>query len=208
MRKFFTVLTSVSVLVTIWILVLHSKGTAIGRPAPDFTLLDTKGQEHRLSDYNGEYVVMEWVNHGCPFVKKHYKSRNMQSLQKEFRKKGVIWLSVCSSAEGRQGFFSAKEWKKIIRKTKSKPTAVLLDSEGVVGRLYGAKTTPHMFIIDPDGNLIYKGAIDDKPSTDIDDIKDAKNFVRMALEEVLEGKSVKYSSTRSYGCSVKYKKEY
>lgn len=177
----------------------------IGKPAPDFTLTDINGKARSLSEFKGKFVVLEWMNHGCPFIKKHYGSGNMQALQKEWTGKGVAWLSICSSAEGKQGFMTPAEWRKTTAEKGSVATAVLPDGEGTVGRLYGAKTTPHMFVIDPAGVLIYKGAIDDRPTYDPADVKGATNYVSLALKESMAGKPVGIPSTRSYGCSVKYK---
>jgi peroxiredoxin len=176
-----------------------------GSPAPAFTLTDTNGKQHNLADYKGKYVVLEWVNFGCPFVKKHYESGNMQATQKKAVEKGVVWLSVCSSAKFKQGHMSAANWNEDIADRKLASTAVLLDESGAVGKSYGAKTTPHMYVINPDGVLIYKGAIDDKPSTNQDDIPGATNYVLAALDESMAGKPVSTASTQSYGCSVKYK---
>lgn len=184
---------------------LQAKEPQTGKAAPDFSLTDTAGQKRSLADYKGKYVVLEWVNHGCPFVKKHYDTGNMQALQKEITDKGVAWLSVCSSAEGKQGHYAPQEWQKVNQEKAVAATAVLLDPEGSVGRVYGAKTTPHMFVVDPKGVLIYKGAIDDKPSTEKGDVVRAKNYVRQALEEAMSGKPVSEPSTQPYGCSVKYK---
>lgn len=175
-----------------------------GQPAPDFELKDTAGQSRKLSDFKGKYVVLEWVNHGCPFVVKHYGSRNMQGLQKEATGKDVVWLSICSSAEGKQGYHTAEEWQNVNHEKGFAGTAVLLDPAGAVGRQYGARTTPHMYVVDPNGTLIYQGAIDDKPSTDQDDIPGAKNYVRVALDEAIAGKPVSQGQTKPYGCSVKY----
>jgi len=181
------------------------KEPAIGSPAPALTLTDTKGKQHNLADYKGKYVVLEWVNFGCPFVKKHYESGNMQSTQKKAVDKGVVWLSVCSSADGKQGHMEAADWNQEIASRKLASTAVLIDESGAVGKTYGAKTTPHMYIINPAGVLVYKGAIDDKPSTNQDDIPGARNYVLAALDESMAGKPVSTASTQSYGCSVKYK---
>ena len=181
------------------------KEPAVGSPAPALTLTDTRGKQHNLADYKGIYVVLEWVNFGCPFVKKHYGSGNMQATQKKAVDKGVVWLSVCSSAEGKQGHMSAADWNEEIAERKLSSTAVLLDESGAVGKTYGAKTTPHMYVVNPDGVLIYKGAIDDKPSTDQDDIPGARNHVLAALDESMAGKPVSTASTTPYGCSVKYK---
>jgi len=172
--------------------------------APDFTLTDSNGNEHKLSDYKGKYVILEWTNFECPFVKKHYQSGNMQSLQKELISDQVIWLSINSSAEGKQGFYSPAEINEIMTNADAHPTAYLMDSEGRVGQLYGAKTTPHMFLINPDGTLIYQGAIDDKPTFDPNDIPTATNYVRNALTAAMKGEAIDPATTTSYGCSVKY----
>lgn len=176
-----------------------------GAAAPDFTLTDTSGTSHNLSDFKGKVVVLEWVNHGCPFVVKHYSPGNMQGLQADYTSKGVVWLSICSSAEGKQGYYTAEGWQKLNAEKGGKATAILLDPEGTVGKLYGAKTTPHMYVINAEGTLVYQGAIDDKPSTDSDDIPGAKNYVKAALDEVLAGKPVTTGQTKPYGCGVKYK---
>ena len=180
------------------------KEPPVGRPAPAFTLTDTKGKQHNLADYKGKYVVLEWVNFGCPFVRKHYDSGNMQATQKKAVDKGVVWLSVCSSAKFKQGNMAPAEWNEEIAGRKMSSTAVLLDESGTVGKSYGAKTTPHMYIINPDGVLIYRGAIDDKPNTNKSDIPGARNHVLAALDESMAGKPVSMSSTTPYGCSVKY----
>lgn len=176
-----------------------------GQPAPDFTLKSIDGKDVKLSDYKGKYVVLEWVNHGCPFVVKHYDSGNMPALQKEYTAKDVVWLSICSSAEGKQGYETPEGWAKLNADKKGAATAILLDGEGTVGKAYGAKTTPHMYIVGPDGKLIYQGAIDDKPSTDQEDIPGSKNYVKAALDEAMTGKPVTDGTTKSYGCGVKYK---
>ena len=182
----------------------RADGVKTGETAPGFTLTDTHGQAHKLSDYKGKFVVLEWVNYGCPFVKKHYDSGHMQGLQKEYTGKGVEWFSINSSAPGKQGNFAPDEWNKLIEEKKVASSAVLLDENGTVGKLYGAKTTPHMFIVNPDGQLIYQGAIDDRPSTDKADIARAKNYVKAALDEAMAGKTVSQPTTVSYGCGVKY----
>ena len=176
----------------------------VGKPAPDFTLQDVSGNKHELSDYKGKYVVLEWVNFGCPFVKKHYGSENMQKLQKEFSEKGVVWLSICSSAPGKQGNETPDAAKKGISKFGWAASAYLEDEDGKVGKLYNAKTTPEMFIVDPKGTLIYAGAIDDKPTPDPSTVEASNNFVKAALSEATTGKSVSVPSTKPYGCSVKY----
>jgi len=179
-------------------------GIAIDQPAPDFTLKDIDGKEYKLSSFKGKYVVLEWINFDCPFVKKHYSSGNMQTLQAEATKKGVIWLSICSSAPGKQGHFPIADLKKRMATEKAVPTAYLIDENGAVGKLYGAKTTPHMFVIDSIGKLRYAGAIDDMPSTKVDDIPKATNYVRAALDAVTSGRAVAVKSQTPYGCSVKF----
>ncbi|MEM6823117.1 MAG: thioredoxin family protein, partial [Verrucomicrobiota bacterium] len=176
----------------------------VGKPAPEFTLTDTNGTSHKLSDFKGKFVVLEWINHGCPFVKKFYSPGKMQEWQNTYTGKDVIWLSICSSAEGKQGYMTAEQWNTAISEKASKATAVLLDEDGTVGKLYSAKTTPHMFVINPEGSLIYAGAIDSIKSVNPKDIDGATNYVAQALEEAMAGKPVSTSSTTPYGCSVKY----
>ncbi len=184
----------------------QTQGAAeIGKPAPDFQLRDVNGKIHNLQDYRGKTVVLEWINFDCPFVVKHYSSNNMQNLQQEYVEKGVIWLAVCSSAPGKQGHFEKSEILKRISDSKAKMSAYLIDEDGVTGKLYGAKTTPHMYIINNDGNLVYQGAIDDIKSTDVEDIKKSKNYVKNALDLLLNGREAVTSTTTPYGCSVKYK---
>jgi len=177
----------------------------VGALAPAFGLPDTKGKKHLLSQYKGKYVVLEWLNHGCPFVVKHYKSKNMQSLQKKYVGKGVVWLSIVSSAPGRQGHYAPKKADELTKSKGAAPSAVLLDPEGTVGKKYAARTTPHMFILNPKQEVIYAGAIDSKRSTDPGDVKGATNYVSKALDEAMAGKKVSVPSTAPYGCSVKYK---
>ncbi|MCU0333189.1 MAG: thioredoxin family protein [Ignavibacteriaceae bacterium] len=176
----------------------------LNESAPDFKLTDSNGSEHSLSDFEGKIVVLEWINYDCPFVKKHYDSKNMQSLQEKYTEEGVIWLAICSSNKGKQGNFSAEEINKRSENHGAKFTAYMIDEDGTVGKMYGAKTTPHMYIIDKSGKLVYAGGIDDKASTDIDDIKGSKNYVSLALDELLAGKTVSVQSSAPYGCSVKY----
>lgn len=176
----------------------------VGESAPDFSVADSNGKMHKLSDYKGKFVVLEWHNQGCPYVKKHYASGNMQKLQKEWTAKGVVWLSIISSAPGKQGYVSAQEGNAYLKQVNAAPTAVLLDPSGDVGRLYSAKTTPHMFVIDPKGTVVYNGAIDDKPTADANDLNGATNYVTAALSEVTSGKPVTTPATKPYGCSVKY----
>ena len=177
---------------------------AVGKPAPDFTLTDTHGKTHALSESKGKYVVLEWFNEGCPFVKKHYDSNNMQTLQKEYTGKGVVWFTINSSAAGKQGNHTASEYNKILADKKAASTALLMDHDGQVGKLYGAKTTPDMYIVDKKGILIYSGAIDDTRSTDAADIPKSKNYVKEALDAALADKAVTVATTKPYGCSVKY----
>ncbi len=176
----------------------------VGEPAPAFTLPDTNGQTRSLADLTGRTVVLEWWNYECPFVGKHYGSGNMQSLQKEWTAKGVVWLTISSSAPGKQGYVDAAKANAWMKEKGAAQSAVLLDHDGRVGRAYGAKTTPHMFVIDPKGIVVYAGGIDDKPSTDQADIAPAKNFVSAALAEVTAGKRVTVAASQPYGCSVKY----
>ena len=183
---------------------LSAAAAKVGDPAPDFTGTDTHGQQIKLSDYRGKFVVLEWTNNGCPYTKKHYSSGNMQALQKEWTAKGVEWLTILSSAPGEQGYMTAAEENSYIAKVHADPSAAILDPKGVIGREYEAKTTPHMFVIDPSGKLIYAGAIDDHATSDPDDIKSSKNYVSDALSEAMSGRPVAVSSTRPYGCSVKY----
>jgi peroxiredoxin len=179
-------------------------GPRAGEQAPAFTATDSNGQTRNLADYKGKFVVLEWTNSGCPFTVKHYSSGNMQKLQKEWTSKGVIWLTVLSSAPGKQGYKTAAEENAYLKQVNASPTAVLMDPKGEVGHLYGAKTTPHMFVIDPNGKIVYAGAIDDKPTTDQEDIAGAKNYVEAALTEATSGKAVTMASSQPYGCSVKY----
>lgn len=176
----------------------------VGKKAPHFELRDVDGKIHNLADYSGKTIVLEWINFDCPFVVKHYGSGNMQELQKEYTQKGVVWFSICSSAPGKQGHFDNEEIKNRIKKSDASMTSYLIDETGLVGKLYSAKTTPHMFIINQDGKLVYQGAIDNIKSTEKADVVKANNFVREALEEILNGKPVTNSTTTPYGCSVKY----
>jgi peroxiredoxin len=178
---------------------------AIGKPAPDFSGTDTAGRSIRLSELKGKTVVLEWTNHDCPYVVKHYSSQNMQKLQKDARELGIVWLSVISSAPGEQGHVSPAEADKLTKDRGAAPSAVLLDPAGKIGRAYAARTTPHMFVIDKDGLLQYMGGIDDKASSSTSDVAGAKSYVRLALASVQKGEKVKDAVTRPYGCSVKYK---
>lgn len=179
----------------------------IGEEAPEFSLIDKDGIEHELSDYAGKYVVLEWVNYDCPFVKKHYKSGNMQKLQREYTKKGVIWLAICSSAEGKQGNFTKDELEERQEEWKTAETAYLIDESGEVGLKYNAVTTPDMVVINPDQEVIYLGAIDNIASADQADIEKADNLVSDALDASMNGKEVKVKTQKPYGCGVKYSKK-
>jgi AhpC/TSA family len=179
-------------------------GARVGERAPDFTAADIDGQTHKLSDYADKFVVLEWTNRACPYTMKQYSSGNMQNLQREWTGKGVIWLTVQSSAPGTQGYITAPQEKAWLKHINAAPTAVFLDPTGKLGHLYDAKTTPDMYVINPQGILIYEGAIDDHPTTDLSDIKISKNYVSAALSEAMAGKPVSVPTSRPYGCSVKY----
>lgn len=183
---------------------LTAAAARVGNPAPEFTGTDSHGQTQNLSDYRGKYVVLEWTNNGCPFTRKQYDSGNMQKLQKEWTARGVVWLTILSSAPGKQGYMSAAQENAYIDRVHADPTAAILDPSGAIGRLYDAKTTPDMYVIDPSGKLIYSGAIDDHPTTDVSDIPVSKNYVSAALTDAMAGRAVTPDYTRPYGCSVKY----
>ena len=176
----------------------------VGQKAPAFTAKDSEGRTRSLSEFRDKVVVLEWWNPECPFVGKHYGSGNMQKLQKEWTGKGVVWLTVNSSALGRQGHVDAAQANALMKQRGAAPTALLLDADGAIGRAYGARTTPHMFVIDSTGTLVYAGGIDDEPSTDREDIATAHNYVAAALVEVTSGRRVTTATSRPYGCSVKY----
>ena len=192
-----------TVILAFWLISL-AHAQRVGEAAPQFQATDSNGRTHSLSDYRGKFVVLEWHNNGCPYTRKHYESGNMQGLQKQWTNKGVVWFTVISSAPGEQGYVTAAEENDYLKQMNASPTAALLDPEGEVGRLYGAKTTPHMFIINPSGTLIYDGAIDSKATTEREDIQGAKNYVTDALQEAMAGKPVATPTSRPYGCSVKY----
>ena len=187
---------------------LLAAGTALavvsGAPAPGFTVADTSGKTVQLGDYKGKYVVLEWVNPECPFVRKHYSSGNMQALQKEWAGRDVVWLSINSTNQSHSEFKTPRQMSDWMKSQNAAPAATLLDSTSDTGRAYSAKTTPHMFVIDPSGKVIYSGAIDDKRSTNLADAKTANNYVRAALTEAMSGKPVTVGNTTPYGCSVKY----
>ena len=178
---------------------------SVGTAAPDFSLTDSKGKAQTVSQYKGKYVVLEWFNPECPFVKKHYGSGNMQKLQEEFTGKVVVWLSIDSSAPGLEGHLTAEQANAKMTEWKTKQTALVLDPDGKAGRAYGAKNTPHMFVINPEGKIVYEGAIDSKATPNPSDIASSTNYVKVALEESLAGKTVSNANTKPYGCSVKYK---
>jgi peroxiredoxin len=195
----------VAVAIAALVIVLVAHAATVGQQAPEFTGKDSQGKAVSLAEYRGKYVVLEWTNRDCPYTKKQYDSGNMQALQKEWTAKGVVWLTVLSSAQGEQGYLDASQENAQIARVHAHPTAAVLDPNGTIGREYGARTTPHMFIIDPQGKLIYNGAIDDKATTDVSDVKGAKNYVSAALTEAMGGQPVQVASTRPYGCSVKYR---
>ncbi|MFY7993503.1 MAG: thioredoxin family protein [Bacteriovoracaceae bacterium] len=172
--------------------------------APAFELKAASGKTVKLSDFKGKTIVLEWLNHGCPFVRKHYDTNNMQTLQKKYTDKGVVWLSIISSAEGKQGYVDEAGALKDKESNKAFSTEILLDPKGIVGKAYEAKTTPHMFIIDENQTIVYQGAIDNKPDTEKESIKGAQNYLAAGLDEVLSKKKVSIANTKSYGCSVKY----
>jgi len=177
----------------------------VGSTAPDFSLTDAKGKTHSLSQYKGKYVVLEWFNPECPFVKKHYCSGNMQKLQEEYTGKGITWLTIDSNAPGSEGNLTADAASKVMTGWKTRQTALLLDPEGKAGRAYGAKNTPNMVVINPEGKIVYEGAIDSKATPNPADIPGSTNYVKVALDESLAGKPITTSTTKPYGCSVKYK---
>jgi peroxiredoxin len=176
----------------------------VGAPAPDFSGTDTAGERHSLADYRGRTLVLEWTNHDCPYVRKHYGAGNMQAQQKAARDAGAVWLSIISSAPGKQGHVSPAEADQITEARGAAPTAVILDPTGEIGRAYAARTTPHMYVIDAEGVLRYMGGIDDIPTSDPEDIPRAEQYVRAALADIQAGRPVAEPVTRPYGCSVKY----
>jgi peroxiredoxin len=176
----------------------------VGEPAPAFTAPSTAGSPVSLGAYKGKVVVLEWTNHECPYVRKHYETGNMQALQRETTAQGVVWLTVISSAKGEQGYVTPAQADELTTSRKAAPTLVLLDETGVVGRLYGATNTPHMYVVDKTGQLVYAGAIDDRPTTRKADVPGASNYVKAALDAVAAGQPVKTPVTRAYGCTVKY----
>jgi peroxiredoxin len=192
---------------TVLMLVPHLAKSAVkvGQPAPDFTGTASNGRTYHLADYQGKYVVLEWHNNGCPYTRKHYESGNMQKLQKQWTAQGVIWFTVISSAPGKQGYIEANDENKYMTAMAASPTAALLDPSGDIGHLYDAKTTPQMIVINPNGVVIYDGAIDNRPTDEVKDIPGATNYVNLALTQAISGRSVQTAATRPYGCSVKYR---
>jgi peroxiredoxin len=176
----------------------------VNQPAPMFTVIDTKGNSHSLESYRGKWVVLEWFNHGCPYTKKHYSTGNMQALQREYTAKGVVWISVISSAPRKQGYGSAADIDREMAEKKASSSFVVRDTAGVLGRMYGARTTPQLFAIDTAGVLRYAGAIDDKPSSKAKDVKTAQNYVKAALDAGLAGQPIAVATSQPYGCDVKY----
>jgi len=176
----------------------------IGAPAPAFSLTDSHGKTVSLADFKGKTVVLEWTNHDCPYVRKHYGGNNMQALQKKWTAQGIVWLSLISSEPGAQGYVTPQEANQLTKDRGAAPTAVLFDPKGDIGHAYGAQTTPHMYVIKGDGTLVYMGGIDDKATTRRADLKTAKNFVDRALSEISQGKPVSIKTSRPYGCSIKY----
>jgi len=185
-----------------------SAGVAMALPpasmAPEFKGVDSNGVTHSLSEYRGKYVVLEWANQGCPYEQKHYKSGNMESLQKQWTAKGVVWLSILSDPPGQQGYVTPAEENDYLKTMHAAPTAALLDPTGAIGHLYDARTTPHIFVIDPAGKIVYQGAIDDKPTPDPASLKTADNYLNDALNAAMAGKPVAIAVTKPYGCAVHY----
>ena len=180
------------------------KSPPVNQAAPAFTVSDTRGTTHSLDAYRGKWVVLEWFNHDCPYTKKHYASDNMQALQREYTAKGVVWVSVVSSAPGKQGYVSAADADRLTTQKKAAPSFIVRDTAGILGRMYGARNTPHLFAIDPQGVLRYAGAIDDKPTSRAKDVKSAKNYLKAALDAGLSGQPIAVATTQPYGCDVKY----
>jgi peroxiredoxin len=177
----------------------------VGQLAPDFSGSASNGKTYQLSDYRGKFVVLEWHNNGCPYTRKHYESGNMQKLQKQWTGQGVVWFTVISSAPGKQGYIEANDENKYMATMGASPTAALLDPTGAIGHLYDAKTTPQMIVINPQGTIVYDGAIDNRPTDDVKDVPGATNYVNLALTQGISGHPVETAATRPYGCSVKYK---
>jgi len=199
MKQMLTAFTALAVLAA-----PAAAAPVVGKPAPNFRLADADGKPVTLSDFRGKTVVLEWNNPGCPFVKKHYASGNMQKAQAAAARDGVVWLTINSGAPGKQGHMSGAEAKAFLAQSGAKPAAYLVDPRGVVGKAYDAKTTPHMYVVDKAGTLVYAGGIDDKPTANPADIDGARNHVLAALSELKAGKAVSVATSRPYGCAVKY----
>lgn len=200
MKNYFSLILAASILSVSSL----SAKVETGAKAPDFTLTDTTGTEHSLSDFAGKYVVLEWTNHKCPFVVKHYKDGHMQALQESMAEEGAVWLQIVSSAEGKQGYLTPEEGEALRESQGVKSAAKLVDASGKVGRKYDARTTPHMYLIDPEGTLVYQGAIDSIKSTQTSDIAKAENYLVSAYKSSKAGEPVENATTVPYGCSVKY----
>lgn len=181
-----------------------TKSAVVGEQAPDFQVADANGNMHSLSDYEGKYIILEWLNHDCPFVRKHYNGNNMQELQKKYTGQGVVWFSVISSAPGTQGYLEPEAARQITIEKNASPTAVLLDTDGTMGRAYDARVTPHMYVINPEGVLEYNGAIDDKPTARLRDLDDAHNYLTAAMASLMNNEPVEVTTNTPYGCTVKY----
>lgn len=194
-----------SIVATLLILPQFTFAAKVDAPAPEFSLLNTEGQEVALSDYRGKYVILEWTNHLCPYVQKHYSGGNMQGLQKKYTEQDVVWLSIISSAPGKQGYVDAAKAASLTAERGAAPSNVLFDPEGNVGKSYNAKTTPHMYVIDPEGMLRYAGAIDSIKSANPADIPKATNFLEQSITQLLAGQAVSDKMTVPYGCTIKYK---
>lgn len=182
---------------------LAQGGLRTGVKAPDFSVVDVNGKTQRLSDFAGKTVILEWSNHDCPYVRKHYNSATMQNLQRDMTKDGIVWLTVISSPPGEQGYVNAAQAKELTASRNAAPSNVLLDPKGTMGRAYRAQTTPHMYIIDDKGTLVYAGAIDDKPSASSGSLNGARSYVRQAISELKAGKPMSQPTTKAYGCSIK-----
>lgn len=202
-RAFTTLLASAAAILLLPVGASHAE-PKVGSPAPAFSAVSSDGKTVSLADYRGKTIVLEWTNDGCPYVRKHYGTGNMQALQKKWTDQGIVWLSVISSPPGEQGFADGARANALTAERKASPSAVLLDPKQQVARAYGATVTPHMYIIKPDGTLAYAGGIDDKATARPADVKDARNFVDAALAELKAGKPVSTPATRAYGCTVKY----
>ena len=183
---------------------LAHASVSVGQPAPAFKVKDTNGKEQSLAAFKGKFVVLEWVNPGCPFVQKHYETSNMQSTQKAADAKGVVWLTVSSTAPDQGDYVKPTALSSWLKEKGAAPTATLMDEDGKIGKAYGARTTPHMYIINPEGKLVYAGAIDSKATARKDDVKSATNYVTAALNEAIAGKPVSKATSEPYGCSIKY----